>query len=146
MPLTSDQQVGEYLVYATWVNTQYCDSCVKLLRDMADPVTGYFSENYRVPRRSLDQHMYQTRDRSDSIDGSNDSASQGAAKEDDSDSDSQDSNYSMLQAQEEWEENVRQLQLAVSVLILPTLGKWLGRRWAYSSEQWRRRRNCIRRD
>lgn len=40
--------------------------------------------------------------------------------------------YAALKAQEEWEENVRQLQLAVSVLIVPSIGKWLGRRWAYS--------------
>ena len=36
-----------------------------------------------------------------------------------------------VEAEREWEENVRQLQLAVSVLILPTIGKWLGRKWSY---------------
>lgn len=45
---------------------------------------------------------------------------------------SDDSEYqAALEAEREWEENVRQLQLAVSVLILPTVGKWLGRKWSY---------------
>lgn len=42
--------------------------------------------------------------------------------------------YRHLKAQEEWEENVRQLQLAFSVLIIPSIGKYLGRKWAYSRE------------
>ncbi|KAF8320266.1 hypothetical protein DL93DRAFT_2045331, partial [Clavulina sp. PMI_390] len=33
-------------------------------------------------------------------------------------------------AQEEWEESVAQLQLIVSVVAMPFLGKWLGRRWS----------------
>ena len=48
---------------------------------------------------------------------------------------SDDSEYqAALEAEREWEENVRQLQLAVSVLILPTVGKWLGRKWSYHRE------------
>lgn len=34
-------------------------------------------------------------------------------------------------AQEEWDESIRQLQLAVQVMLLPFVGKWLGRRWSY---------------
>ena len=33
-------------------------------------------------------------------------------------------------AQEEWDESVTQLQLLISVVMLPVLGKWLGRRWS----------------
>jgi hypothetical protein len=33
-------------------------------------------------------------------------------------------------AQEEWYESVAQLQLLISVVALPVLGKWLGRRWS----------------
>lgn len=57
--------------------------------------------------------------------------------------------YYERQLEQEWEENVRQLQLAVSVLILPSIGKYLGRKWSYFREWWRtedggqRRRACI---
>ena len=36
-------------------------------------------------------------------------------------------------AQQEWEENLRQLQLLFSIVLFPYLGKWLGRKWAHSS-------------
>lgn len=41
-------------------------------------------------------------------------------------------------AQEEWDESVAQLQLVISVVMLPVLGKWLGRRWS----QWGTSRLC----
>ncbi|KAI0307915.1 hypothetical protein B0F90DRAFT_88005 [Multifurca ochricompacta] len=34
-------------------------------------------------------------------------------------------------AQQEWEESLDQLAQVVSVVLLPFLGKWLGRRWSY---------------
>jgi len=34
-------------------------------------------------------------------------------------------------AQEEWEESLQQLQQLFSVVLLPFVGKWLGRRWSY---------------
>ena len=34
-------------------------------------------------------------------------------------------------AQQEWEESLEQLAQIVSVVLLPFLGKWLGRRWSY---------------
>ena len=34
-------------------------------------------------------------------------------------------------AQEEWEESLEQLQQLVSIVLLPFLGKWLGRRWSH---------------
>lgn len=37
-------------------------------------------------------------------------------------------------AQEEWDEGMRQLHLAVTVMLLPFLGKWMGRKWAYMGE------------
>jgi len=33
-------------------------------------------------------------------------------------------------AQKEWEESLEQLQQLMSVVLLPFLGKWLGRRWS----------------
>ena len=32
---------------------------------------------------------------------------------------------------EEWEEGVRQLQVAFQVVLIPLIGKWVGRRWSY---------------
>lgn len=34
-------------------------------------------------------------------------------------------------AQQEWEESIQQLQQLVSMVVLPMLGKFLGRRWSY---------------
>ncbi len=34
-------------------------------------------------------------------------------------------------AQQEWEESLEQLAQIVSVVLLPFLGRWLGRRWSY---------------
>jgi len=45
-----------------------------------------------------------------------------------------DSEEEERQAQEEWEESVRMLNLAVQVMILPFFGKWLGRKWSYWGE------------
>jgi len=45
-----------------------------------------------------------------------------------------DEDEELLLAQEEWDESIAQLQLIVSVVAMPFLGKWLGRRasqWAY---------------
>lgn len=38
------------------------------------------------------------------------------------------------EAQQEWDEGIRQLQLAVQVLLFPFVGKWLGRKWSYWGE------------
>ncbi|KAF9270134.1 hypothetical protein L218DRAFT_992791 [Marasmius fiardii PR-910] len=42
-----------------------------------------------------------------------------------------DDEYQLAQAQEEWEESLRQLQQLFSFVLLPLVGKWLGRRWSY---------------
>lgn len=34
-------------------------------------------------------------------------------------------------ALEEWDEGVRQLQMAFQLVLIPLLGKWFGRRWGY---------------
>ncbi|KAF9022956.1 hypothetical protein BDZ89DRAFT_1162994 [Hymenopellis radicata] len=34
-------------------------------------------------------------------------------------------------AQQEWEESLQQLQQLVSFVLLPVLGKYLGRKWSY---------------
>jgi hypothetical protein len=34
-------------------------------------------------------------------------------------------------AQKEWEESLIQLQQLFAVVLLPFLGKWLGRKWSY---------------
>lgn len=38
-------------------------------------------------------------------------------------------------AQQEWDESVQQLQLLMTVVVLPFFGKWLGRRWSHIREQ-----------
>ena len=37
-----------------------------------------------------------------------------------------------LLAQQEWEESLEQLEQLVGIVLLPFLGKWLGRRWSHS--------------
>ena len=34
-------------------------------------------------------------------------------------------------AEEEWQESLLQLQQLLSIVLLPYLGKWLGRRWSH---------------
>jgi hypothetical protein len=43
---------------------------------------------------------------------------------------SYDSDEDLRLAQKEWEESLEQLQQLVSVVLLPFIGKWLGRRWS----------------
>ncbi|EEB94217.1 hypothetical protein MPER_07008 [Moniliophthora perniciosa FA553] len=50
---------------------------------------------------------------------------------DESEASSYDSDEEYQLAQEEWEESIRQLQHLVSAVLLPLVGKWLGRRWSY---------------
>ncbi|WVR04691.1 hypothetical protein IAU60_001702 [Kwoniella sp. DSM 27419] len=33
--------------------------------------------------------------------------------------------------QEEWEESLKQLEMVVSIMIIPYFGKWFGRMWSY---------------
>lgn len=33
--------------------------------------------------------------------------------------------------QEEWEESLRQMEVVLSIIIMPFFGKWFGRQWAY---------------
>ncbi|KIY50576.1 hypothetical protein FISHEDRAFT_20196, partial [Fistulina hepatica ATCC 64428] len=44
-----------------------------------------------------------------------------------------DSDDSYLQAQQEWEESLRQLTQLFSMVLMPLLGRLLGRRWSYWS-------------
>ena len=91
-----------------------------------DRLSGYLPEDY-VPTRSNGQ-----RDKSNEDAQSDYSSSSSSTSTYSSLSSSEDSEYlAAVEAEREWEENVRQLQLAVSVLILPTIGKWLGRKWSY---------------
>lgn len=105
-------------------NTQYTQSINRM-----DHHTGYFHDSYTPPSKghSSSSHVHPP--------PSSSSSSAYSSSDDDDDTastSSYDSELLELQAAErEWEENVRQLQLAVSVLILPTIGKWLGRRWSY---------------
>jgi len=43
--------------------------------------------------------------------------------------DTDDEDYRL--AQQEWEESLEQLAQIASVVLLPFLGRWLGRRWSY---------------
>lgn len=38
--------------------------------------------------------------------------------------------YIRKQQQKEWEEGMEQLQVLVSAVLIPVLGKWFGRRWS----------------
>jgi hypothetical protein len=38
-------------------------------------------------------------------------------------------------AQQEWDESVEQLQILMTVVVLPFFGKWLGRRWSHLREK-----------
>jgi hypothetical protein len=49
-------------------------------------------------------------------------------------------------AQQEWEESLEQLAQIVSVVLLPFLGKWLGRRWSYWGECLYPTQHCISRE
>lgn len=69
-----------------------------------------------------------------SVDGSDDSVSY-PSSEASFDSDDQ---HALIQ--EEWEESMRQLEMVVSVILLPFLGKWWGRKFAFWGEFHRRRR------
>lgn len=44
---------------------------------------------------------------------------------------SYDSDEEYRLAQEEWEESLQQLKQLVSVVLLPFVGKWMGRRWSH---------------
>ncbi|OBZ78800.1 hypothetical protein A0H81_00858 [Grifola frondosa] len=37
-------------------------------------------------------------------------------------------------AEEEWRESLEQLQQLFAIVLMPYLGKWLGRRWSYWGE------------
>ena len=45
--------------------------------------------------------------------------------------DSYDSDEDDRLAEQEWRESIQQLQQLLSIVLLPYLGKWLGRRWSY---------------
>lgn len=63
-----------------------------------------------------------------SVDGSDDSLSY-PSSESSFDSDDQ---HALIQ--EEWEESMRQLEMVFSVILLPFLGKWWGRKFAFWGE------------
>lgn len=66
----------------------------------------------------------------------------GATRYDDNDDDDDfsvttyDSEEEAGLAQEEWEESIGQLNLALQVMVLPFFGKWLGRKTSYWCECW----------
>lgn len=33
--------------------------------------------------------------------------------------------------QEEWEESLRQMEVVISIIVIPYFGKWFGRQWAF---------------
>ncbi|WFD44703.1 hypothetical protein MPSI1_003373 [Malassezia psittaci] len=37
-------------------------------------------------------------------------------------------------ARQEWDEGVKQLQMAFQLVLIPFFGRWLGRRWSYWRE------------
>lgn len=63
--------------------------------------------------------------------------------DDDDDSTATDDSEAERLAKLEWDESVRQLQLLLDVVLLPFLGKWAGRKWAYWSTSCPRRRRAV---
>ncbi|WWC86811.1 uncharacterized protein L201_001690 [Kwoniella dendrophila CBS 6074] len=51
----------------------------------------------------------------------------------DSDTSSQADTEAEIEAmiQEEWKESLRQFEVVLSIVIMPTIGKWFGRMWSY---------------
>jgi hypothetical protein len=47
---------------------------------------------------------------------------------------SYDSDEEEAMIKEEWEESMRQMQMLVSIVLMPFFGKWMGRRWSYWGE------------
>ncbi|WVN89384.1 uncharacterized protein L203_104607 [Cryptococcus depauperatus CBS 7841] len=40
--------------------------------------------------------------------------------------------------QEEWEESLRQMEMVISIIVIPYFGKYIGRHWAFRAyERWR---------
>lgn len=117
---------------SSFIAGQHCHIFHTQSINRMDHHTGYFHDSYTPPSKghsSSLSHIYPPS-------SSSSSAYSSSSDDDDDDTASTSSSYDSelleLQAAErEWEENVRQLQLAVSVLILPTIGKWLGRKWSY---------------
>lgn len=74
-----------------------------------------------------------------SVDGSDDDSLSYPSSEASFDSDDQ---HALIQ--EEWEESMRQLEMVFSVILLPFLGKWWGRKFAFWGESaFRRRRHHL---
>lgn len=50
----------------------------------------------------------------------------------DSGSDSGDTDAELdAMVQEEWEESLRQMEVVISIIVIPYFGKWFGRQWAF---------------
>ncbi|OCF32518.1 hypothetical protein I317_00283 [Kwoniella heveanensis CBS 569] len=64
----------------------------------------------------------------DSDDASSDVSSTETDTED-GDLDSEAAIHAMIQ--EEWEESLRQMEVVLSIVIMPFFGKWFGRQWSY---------------
>ncbi|WVF69704.1 hypothetical protein IAT40_004483 [Kwoniella sp. CBS 6097] len=47
----------------------------------------------------------------------------------DDEEDSEAAIHAMIQ--EEWEESLRQMEVVLSILIMPYFGKWFGRQWSF---------------
>ena len=62
----------------------------------------------------------------------NENADQDDEEEGSEDSYEEDEESAMIQA--EWEESMRQLETVVSIVLIPFLGKWWGRKWAFWGE------------
>lgn len=43
--------------------------------------------------------------------------------------------------QEEWEESLRQMEVVISIIVIPYFGKWFGRQWAFWGTS--RRQQCM---
>ncbi|KAI9636296.1 uncharacterized protein MKK02DRAFT_45001 [Dioszegia hungarica] len=69
------------------------------------------------------------RDNTSSISYPSSESSSSAASSTASSDDDRDEESAMIQA--EWEESLRQMEMVLSIVIIPFFGKWWGRKWAY---------------
>ncbi|WVQ98146.1 hypothetical protein IAU59_005268 [Kwoniella sp. CBS 9459] len=61
--------------------------------------------------------------------GSDSSSDASSSESSNDDEDSEAAIHAMIQ--EEWEESLRQMDVVLSIVVLPFFGKWFGRQWSY---------------
>jgi len=82
--------------------------------------TGYYLES-SIGRKHTKLTMPIPYPRQESLSSSSSTSSESSFDEDEE----------RAMIQEEWEESLRQMEVVMSIIIMPFFGKWFGRQWAY---------------